>query len=117
MDIKFDNLELLSNENHGVEELRADLVAKAQQKGEPFIGHIEIQNNSDSLMPLRMLRYYTDITFAHSDSPIRQYGIYIGKAALSMPSKKLDCNLNYRYHIINMHTIDYQKFLQQDCRC
>ena len=114
LDIEFDDLELLSSEKHRVEERRADLVAKVKQKDEAFILHIEIQNNNDSLMPLRMLRYYTDIAFATPDFPIRQYVIYIGKAALRMPSHKKDCDLNYHYHIINMHTIDYNNLLLQD---
>ncbi len=113
-DIEFDDLELIPSEKQRVEERRADLVAKVQQKDESFILHIEIQNNNDSLMPLRMLRYYTDIAFATPDLPIRQHVIYIGKAALSMPSHKKDNDLNYHYHIINMHTIDYQKLLLQD---
>ena len=114
LDIKFDELELLSTEKQRVEDRRADLVAKINQQAESFILHIEIQNNNDAKMPLRMLRYYTDIALAHADCPIRQYVIYIGKSALHMPDCKKDTGLDYHYTIINMHHIDYQQLLKQD---
>jgi predicted transposase YdaD len=114
LDIEFDDLELLSTEKQRVEDRRADLVAKVNHQAESFVLHIEIQNNNDANMPLRMLRYYTDIALAHSDLPIRQYVIYIGKAALQMPAYKKDSGLNYHYTIINMHNIDYLQLLKQD---
>ena len=98
--IGFDDLELLSSENLRVEERRADLVAKVTQNHQSFILHIEIQNNNDSVMPLRMLRYYTDIAFCYPDTSIRQYVIYIGKAVLSMPTGKKDRGLDYHYNVI-----------------
>jgi len=112
--IDFDELELLSSENMRVEERRADLVAKVTQQGEAFILHIEIQNNNEQIMSLRMLRYYTDIALSYPGLPIRQAVIYIGKAALNMPAGKNDIGLDYQYNLIDMHTIDYQELLKQD---
>ena len=114
LDIGFDDLELLSTEKQRIEDRRADLVAKVKHNTETFILHIEIQNNNDTNMPLRMLRYYTDIALATPDLPIRQYVIYIGKSTLCMPDYKKDTGLDYQYTIINMHTIDYQQLLKQD---
>ena len=114
LDIGFDDLELLSTEQQRVEDRRADLVAKVKHNAETFILHIEIQNNNDAKMPLRMLRYYTDIALATPDLPIRQYVIYIGQSTLRMPDYKKDTGLDYQYTIINMHTIDYQQLLKQD---
>ena len=76
--------------------------------------HIEIQNNNDALMPLRMLRYYTDIALTYPGLPIRQYVIYIGKPTLTMPGYRKDTGLDYHYSIINMHSVNYQHLLKQD---
>ena len=61
LDIEADSLELLTTEQQRIEDRRADLVARVidRGKGTPFILHIEIQNDNDPVMPLRMLRYYT----------------------------------------------------------
>jgi len=112
--IKADELELLATEQQRVEDRRADLVAKVKQLARCFILHIEIQNNNDPAMALRMLRYYTDVCFAYSGIPIQQYLIYIGAEKLAMPAYKKDDGLDYRYTIIDMHTIDYQDLLNQD---
>jgi len=74
-------VELLETQNQRVGERRADLVARASDKdtGQSKILHIEIQNHNDANMPLRMMRYYTDIGFTYAGESIHQYLIYIGK--------------------------------------
>jgi len=64
-------------------------------------------------MHKRMLRYYTDIQQRY-DIPIYQYMIYIGKPKLTMSESMVEQNLNFRYNIIDMHTIDCEKFLAMD---
>jgi len=78
LDIDADSLELLETERQRVEDRRADLVARVRPRDTPeaFILHIEIQNNNDSLMPWRMLRYQSDIRLAYPDTPVRQHLIY-----------------------------------------
>jgi len=112
--IAADELELLSTEQQRVEDRRADLVARVRQESGSFILHVEIQNNNDPLMALRMLRYYTDIAFAHSGMAVQQYLIYIGADKLRMASQITDYGLDYRYRIIDMHDIDYQDLLGRD---
>jgi hypothetical protein len=114
LDIGSEDLELVATEQQRVEDRRADVVAKVRQAGSEFILHIEIQNNNDAAMPLRMLRYYTDIAFAQPGIAIQQYLIYIGSARLAMPAQRSDHGLDYRYSIIDMHTVDYQDLLNQD---
>lgn len=114
LDIKSEDLELLATEQQRVEDRRADLVAKVKQRSKEFILHVEIQNNNDATMPLRMLRYYTDICFAHPNLPIHQYLIYIGSQKLSMSAQKCDAGLDYRYTIVDMHNVDYRDLLKQD---
>ena len=114
LEINAEDLELVATEQQRVEDRRADVVAKVKQPGGEFILHIEIQNNNDATMPLRMLRYYADIGFAQANIPIHQYLIYIGGQKLTMPAQKSDHGLDYRYTIIDMHTVDYQDLLKQD---
>ena len=114
LDVAYDELELLSSEQQRVEERRADLLARVMQQEQSFILHVEIQNNNDSRMPLRMLRYYTDIAFQYGDLPVRQYLIYIGKSGLSMADSVDTGFLQYYYRIIDMHQIDYRHLLDHD---
>ena len=66
-------IELLETQNQRVEDRRADLVARMRgANGEEFLLHTEISNNNDADMPLRMLRYYTDIRLAGHTGPLRQ---------------------------------------------
>jgi len=72
-------IQVLETQNQRIEDRRADLVARMRATdGEEFLLHIEIANNNAADMPLRMLRYYTDIRLAGYSGPIRQFLIYIG---------------------------------------
>ena len=73
--------------------------------GERYLLHIEIQNDNDRTMPLRMLRYYTDIALQWPGEPIRQYVIYIGKAHLTMAGHLHTQGLEYDYRILNMREV------------
>lgn len=77
-------LELIETEQQRVEDRRADLVVLALHRGKELLFHVEIQNSNDARMPVRMLRYLTDLLMARPGLPVRQCLIYIGKASLSM---------------------------------
>jgi len=114
LDMKLDNAEFLETQTQRVEERRADLVVKAVQKDKEFILHIEIQNDNQSHMAVRMLRYYTDIALSWPGYDVVQYLIYIGKKPLSMASGIDRKNHLYQYHTIDMHHIDCSIFLEQN---
>ena len=77
--------ELLSTEEQRIEDRRADLVAKVKPaQGDRFILHLEIQNANDGQMPVRMLRYLTDIHLAHPGQRVHQCLVYIGAERLTM---------------------------------
>ena len=109
-------IELLETQNQRIEDRRADLVARIRETdGEEFLLHVEIANNNTTDMPLRMLRYYTDIRFAGHRGPIRQFLIYIGADRLTMLAGLDESGLlDYRYGLINMHRIDCAGLLVQD---
>ena len=107
--------ELLSNEQARIESRRADLVARVKEaNGESYILHIEIQNDNRRDMPLRMLRYYSDIALAHLDEKIVQYLLYIGKAPLSMSDRVYGYDLRYRYKVLDMRNQDSEHFLNSN---
>ncbi len=110
--LNLDSIEVLETQFQRIEERRADIVVKVTEAGRTYILHIEIQNNNQSIMPVRMLRYKTDLIFQYPHIDIVQYVIYIGKAPLSMSSAIISEGIDYQYHLIDMHTIDCQHFLQ-----
>ncbi|QTR50531.1 DUF4351 domain-containing protein [Candidatus Thiothrix anitrata] len=117
LDIDPDSVELLETQHQRIEERRADLVVRATRRGEADsqILHIEIQNSHDPDMALRMLRYYTDIRFQYREGLLHQYLIYIGKQPLRMADNLPDPALSgYRYHILDMHTVDCSLLLASD---
>ena len=116
LDIDPDRLELLQTEQQRIEDRRADLVALAVDRataGE-FILHIEIQNDNQAEMPLRMLRYYTDIRLGYPGYELRQFLVYIGKPALTMAAGIDEPTHQYRYRLIDMHNVDCEGLLEQD---
>ena len=114
-DLNIVEAELLSNEQPRIESRRADLVARVKEEdGKSYILHVEIQNDNQRDMPLRMLRYYSDIALAHTGEQIVQYLLYIGKAPLVMSDRVRGHNWRYRYKILDMRYQDSEYFLNSD---
>ena len=109
--IEIDNYEFLEKESQRIESRRADVVVKVDNK---FILHIEIQNDNDKNMHIRMLRYLSDILLKSEDLPIYQYVIYIGKHKLNMKNNIAINNLNYNYNLIDIKSIDCETLLNID---
>jgi predicted transposase YdaD len=107
-------LDIVETAQQRVEERRADFVAKVKAQAGDYLLHIEIQNENQSAMPWRMLRYLTDIKLAYPGLPVRQYLIYIGRDKLRMAAGIEEANHNYQYHMLDMHGIDCENLLQQD---
>ena len=105
MRIHAETIELLETQNRRIEDRRADLVAHMWGRdGEEFLLHAKIANNNSTDMPLRMLRYYTDIRFSGQRGPIRQFLTYIGSERLTMPAGLDEPGLlDYRYGLVDMH--------------
>ncbi len=109
-----DSIEWLDTEQHRIEGRRADMVVRMQsdEQHAPVLLHLEIQNNNHPQMPLRMLRYYTDIRLRWPQESLRQYLIYTGREKLTMPAGLPE--FNYRYELIDMRTIDCALLLGED---
>jgi len=109
-----EKIEFIDKELKRIEKREADLVAICEIDGEKSILHIEIQNANDSNMIFRMLRYYTEIKQLHKNLPVYQYVIYIGKRKLSMKNSLNTDNINFSYNLLDLATIDCEKFIEMD---
>ncbi len=86
-------VELLETQNQRIKDRRADLVARMRaSSGEEFLLHVEIANNNRTDMPLRMLRYYSDIRLAGHQGALRQFLVYLGVSSLRTPRPKSRSN-------------------------
>ena len=104
--------EPLDTEQPRIEGKRADLVARVKDiEGESYILHVEIQNNNQAHFPIRMLRYYTDLALTYPDEDIKQYLLYIGKAALTIPGHIQTSGWRYCYRILDISKHDSEDFL------
>nr|VFJ62333.1 MAG: conserved hypothetical protein (putative transposase or invertase) [Candidatus Kentron sp. FW] len=113
--IEPDFQEAMGTEHQRVEDRRADLVVKLREKGEePFLLHIEIQNDNDPKMPVRMMRYLTDVLLAYPEFPVRQYLIYIGAEKLTMPDRFEGLDTHHQYGLIDMRAVDCQYLIEKD---
>jgi len=108
--LDIEEFEFLDVEFQKIEVRKADVLVKANDK----IIHIEFQNNNDSNMIFRMLRYYSELKFRFKQYEIYQYVIYIGKNALNMQNFLQEHNIKFDYEIIDMRTIDCKEFLESD---
>jgi len=102
-----DEIKLIDKEFTRIEKREADLVFMHRDD----IFHIEIQNQNDKLMHLRMMRYLNDIAFLYPNNSISQYLIYIGKENLKMKNYYKNSGIDYRYNIIDMKSIDCEELL------
>lgn len=116
LDLDGEAVELLETQNQRIEDRRADLVARMRSSGgDEFLLHVEIANNNRTDMPLRMLRYYSDIRLAGHHGTLRQFLVYIGADPLSMPNGIEEPELlDYRYGLVDMHRINCAGLLVQD---
>ena len=114
LDLKVEDIKFIDKELKRIEKREADIVALCKIEGEKKILHIEIQNNNQSNMQRRMLRYYNDIKTRFPRHEVLQYLIYIGKERLRMKDEIKEESLYYRFKIIDMHKIDCEKFIKMD---
>ena len=107
--------ELLNNEQPRIEARRADLVARVKDaNGKSYILHVEIQNDNQANMPLRMLRYYSDIALQYPKDKVVQYLLYIGNAPLTMTNQISGHNWTYHHEVLDMRNQDSEYFLSSN---
>ena len=101
------------NQLFGLNIIEADLVARVKNNhGKSYILHVELQNDNQKNMPLRMMRYYTDLALEHEGEEIEQHLLYIGKAPLAMADQVQARKWRYCYNIMDMRRLDGGHFLR-----
>ena len=92
-------------------EKRVDYAVKVRDtSGKEYIIHIEFQTKNDKRMHQRMLEY-CETLYGHFGLDVIQFVLFIGSGKPSMITEISLTNLQYRYHIIDLKTIDYHIFL------
>jgi len=114
-ELELTSAELLETEQQRIEDRRADLCARVVDKDQnAFILHLEIQNQNQTIMPERMLRYFIDLRLQYPGEKIIQYLLYIGRRPLTMADGIVSEQLQYHYTVIDMHQKNYRDFLARN---
>ncbi len=103
-------IEFLDTNFPKVEELKADLLVKLEG-GDIF--HLELQTANDSLISIRMLKYYTHLYQAYNKEPI-QTVLYIGNNSLNMPDSIRNKHLSFDYELKDIKDINCVDLLNSD---
>jgi len=115
LDLNIVQLTELATEKQRIEVRHADIVMLAtDEQDHEFILHLELQHNNHKNMPLRMLRYFTDIALSYPDQPIKQYVIYTGSEPLRMNKGINQAGIDYQYTLLNMSTLDCERFIAEN---
>ncbi|MBF0321017.1 MAG: hypothetical protein HQL01_14555 [Nitrospirae bacterium] len=92
-------------------EREADFILLVEfEDGSKSILHIEFQATNYSAMIYRELQYWTFITIIHGIHPM-QYVFYIGNEPLTMKDSLSTETTSHKYNLIDMRTVDCEKFL------
>ena len=82
-------------------------------KGDKYILHLEFESKNKVKMNYRMGEYRCMLHQIH-DYPIKQYVIYMGKAAMKIPSRIDLPGLKFEYTLIDFSKLPYKMFLSSD---
>ncbi|KWT87413.1 hypothetical protein [Candidatus Magnetominusculus xianensis] len=95
-------------------EREADFILLVEfEDGSKSILHIEFQATNYSQMIYRELQYWTFISIIHGIHPM-QYVFYIGNETLTMKDSLSTETTTHKYQLIDMRTVDCEKFLYSD---
>jgi predicted transposase YdaD len=96
-------------------EIRVDFINKIEPKDKPaYILQVEFQVKVDTNIPYRMLEYYQILSSKHK-LEVEQILVYLGKKSETPLSDSLHHrNLQYRYRIIDLSRIPFDKMIQSD---
>jgi hypothetical protein len=113
--IEVDILEDVSTTIPRTIERRVDFLKMGTDKktGERFLSHLEFQAESHAKMDKRLLVYYALFYEVH-DVIIKQYVIYLGTGNWTAPMQINHPNLQFRYEVICLNTIDYEVFIHSE---
>ena len=98
------------------ENLRADLVYLVDYENELQILNMELQTNSDSKMPARMLRYHVGLHLDY-DLPVISVILYLFETSVpTSPYREKSGgkeSLTFHYHVIALWKLDARKYIEK----
>jgi len=99
-----------NSEYASVKQRRADLVARLANQQ---LLHLEIQSDNDDEMLWRELEYCGLIAQIHHQVPL-QIVLYVGAAPARFITAIDDADLKYRYHLVDIKTLDCTTLLESE---
>jgi len=106
--------EELPDDIQHTKERKPDVLKKVTDKnGKTFVLHIEFQVKDESEMVYRMAEYYIMLLRRYR-LPVQQYLIYIGAGNPAMTDHIRSEQLNFKYRLISLSTVDYHLLLRSD---
>jgi hypothetical protein len=97
----------LITETPQVQNLRLDLLGVT---ADDELVQIELQTTNDQSMALRMAEYYLRIVRQHKQFA-RQIVLYVGEAALTMPSEFVSKTMQFSYTLLDIRRLDTETLL------
>ena len=97
----------LITETPQVQNLRLDLLGVTP---DDELVQIELQTTNDQSMALRMAEYYLRIVRQHKQFA-RQIVLYVGEAALTMPSEFISKTMQFSYTLLDIRQLDTETLL------
>ena len=97
----------LITETPQVQNLRLDLLGVTS---DDELVQIELQTTNDQSMALRMAEYYLRIVRQHKQFA-RQIVVYVGEAALTMPSEFISKTMQFSYTLLDIRQLDTETLL------
>jgi predicted transposase/invertase (TIGR01784 family) len=106
--------EELPDDIQHTKERKPDVLKKVTDKnGKTFVLHIEFQVKDESEMVYRMAEYYIMLLRRYR-LPVQQYVIYIGAGNPAMTDHIRSEQMNFKYRLVSLSTVDYHLLLRSD---
>jgi predicted transposase/invertase (TIGR01784 family) len=106
--------EELPDDIQHTKERKPDVLKKVTDtNGETFVLHVEFQVKDELEMAFRMAEYYI-MLLRQYQLRVRQYVIYIGAGSPTMADHIRSEQMNFKYQLIALSTVDYQLLLRSD---
>jgi len=106
--------EELPDDLQHTKERKPDLLKKVKDaSGRVYVLHLEYQTKNEADMVFRMAEYSVMLQRRYR-LPVKQYVVFIGSAKLKMETVIATEDLQFRYNLVALSSVDYKIFLKSD---
>jgi hypothetical protein len=104
--------EELPDDIQHTKERKPDVLKKVtDEQNNTFVLQIEFQVSDEPEMVYRMAEYHVMLLRAYK-IPVKQFVIFLGKGKPKMATELLSGDLNFKFNLLSIKTIDYETFLK-----